>query len=348
MPRRIHGHGAATVDEPMERAFAQLSEVESTAAELLGLDQIWDEQLATFHNSLWQLPGVTLTDAMFTRVLATLRRMAKQQMNPIEVADLLLNLERLITPKMGAAICKTLDANAVVREHAERRHCFPFPALVASFLTDPLRFVDIAHPCTLSMCWDDHLSGCVWGNANGGYADEESDSDGEGAQSDASCATSTSTSCAADDVLRARTAAASLEDIDEVYSLTGAVPETVPKGVATGLGSEPCGGTSSAHPSRRRKLPTYQSMLVQRHRTNVRRRLTAGPILVGSLPSSVRARNEAAAVLPVLPEAVARIVLALSDDTGPLDPFLCRWLVCYGESWTASPDARRRYAASVG
>ena len=88
------------------------------------------------------------------------------------------------------------------------------------------------------------------------------------------------------------------------------------------------------------KTSPYQYLLFFTHTRHTHRDHRDG--------STAIARNEAAAVLPVLPEAVARIVLALSDDTGPLDPFLCRWLVCYGESWTASPDARRRYAASVG
>jgi len=174
MPRRVRGHGDKIVDHPMERPHAQLTPAEVEAAALLGLtEHVWDAQLATFHHSLWALPGVCLSEAMFTPLLASLKSMARRPLQSVQIAKLLLSLERLLLPSQGAAICAVLSAApAAAHEPTSSSGAMPLPALVASFLTHPRRFVDVTYLQTLSTCWDDQLSGCVWGNAHGAYTDE--------------------------------------------------------------------------------------------------------------------------------------------------------------------------------
>ena len=179
MPRRLLGGSSMVVEEEMDRPYAQLTESERLAASELGLTaEVWDEQLACFHDDLWRVPGLTLTDAMFKTTLAAVRQLARRTPTAIDVAEFLLALEKLLTPRQAAAICAVLEDLEGMRESLRFRDAYapwPFPALIASFLGEPNRFASKDHNQIMLSCWNDKMSGCVWGNAEGEYAERPKD-----------------------------------------------------------------------------------------------------------------------------------------------------------------------------
>ena len=67
MPRRVYEYPDSTVLVFQPKTWSQLTfQQRKMAAEHLHMDEaFWNGQLATFHDDLWDIPGVTLTDEEF-------------------------------------------------------------------------------------------------------------------------------------------------------------------------------------------------------------------------------------------------------------------------------------------
>jgi hypothetical protein len=132
----------------------------------LGISKtMWNTQLSTFHEDLWAVKGVGLSPKEFEPVLAILEKMSCRPLTMAQLARFLLGLGRVLTPLQGRRICETLKSGVcweTLRPIAQSH--YNAHVLVASFLSDPERFLNIS--CfQLIIFWNDDADGCSWANA---------------------------------------------------------------------------------------------------------------------------------------------------------------------------------------
>lgn len=172
MPRRIKGHPASNALTYQPQTWDDLSpEQQEEASTKLDLSKyIWNRYLAPFHDKLWTVDGLTMTSKEFSAVLSTLHKLTQQPLTKTDLVQFLLNLGRLLTPSQGRVICQMLEAGAcwttLCPPGSSVTSSCQAPIIVASFLSDPERFV--AKPyLEIQEFWDDGSAGCFWGNAYG-------------------------------------------------------------------------------------------------------------------------------------------------------------------------------------
>lgn len=177
MPRRSYGHPDSVVLLFQPRVWSQLSKDEQAAAKLLDMSEgFWNDTLAPFHDELWVVPGVTLTNREFSSVLRTLRKMShSSSLTKKALAHFLFGLERLLLPSQGVAVIEALKASPSWEFLLGSNHddvklgpsCnFDVNLLVACFLSDPEKFLSFRLNLKV-VFWDDGFGGCIWGNAHG-------------------------------------------------------------------------------------------------------------------------------------------------------------------------------------
>lgn len=165
LPRRMQGCSSVTLR--FHRChWKGLSSNQKDAASLLGITQkVWDLNLSLFHDRAWQVPGISMDDTTFCSCLRGLHRMTKNPLQPSYVVQFLLGLERVLTPSQGLKICEVLQAGPCWETLGDALSgYFNIHVLVASFLSDPLRFVQLYH-AQINIFWNDESGGCAWGNA---------------------------------------------------------------------------------------------------------------------------------------------------------------------------------------
>jgi hypothetical protein len=175
MPRRCCGVSHWTVVTFQAVTWEDLSaDQQHEASTALGLSkEMWNGKLALFHDKLWTVEGLTMSSKEFSPVLSTVQKMAGRQAFT-ERGDLvrfLLDLGRLLTPSQGLAICETIKAAGAFEALAgiDSQQKLNIHVLVASFLSDPKRFLD-PNPYQLLPFWDDENTVCAFGNLNLYYA----------------------------------------------------------------------------------------------------------------------------------------------------------------------------------
>lgn len=176
MPRRAYSSNTSYVLTFQKKTWSQLSKNEQDSVKHLDMSEaFWDQKLALFHDDLWSVPGVTLTSKEFSPILATIRKMSQHSvLTKTDLAKFLFSLEHTLVPSQGATIAKALKASPSWESLLESTQSgvaqfntkFHVHLVMASFLSDPGRFVDISHE-QLNVFWNDDSSGCVWGNAGG-------------------------------------------------------------------------------------------------------------------------------------------------------------------------------------
>jgi hypothetical protein len=172
MPRRMEAMCGSTVLTFQIVLFEDLSEEQQKQAqsELQISRAFWNGLLSCFHDKLWFIDNVTLRPEEFSAVLRNLRRMLRTQQctTKADLARFLLDLNRVLLPSQALLISRTVlgCAHMATMEPPDEisRGRFNVDAVVASFLTDPKRYIAIDN-VQLQIYWDDRCAGCIWGNS---------------------------------------------------------------------------------------------------------------------------------------------------------------------------------------
>jgi hypothetical protein len=171
MPRQIMSYGCSLVLAFQTRTWNELSARHQVAVEThLNISETtWNGELAPFHDDLWKIEGVTMSDKEFSAGLATLRKMSRQTLQKTDLFRFLLSLERVLLPSQAVMIAETLKASTcwerlLDRDDSSDASRINAHVVVAAFLSLPQRFVDDS---ILAMAyWDDDWGRCAWGNAS--------------------------------------------------------------------------------------------------------------------------------------------------------------------------------------
>jgi hypothetical protein len=148
----------------------------------LDLDKsTWNNNLVPFHDDLWKIEGISLSEKEFSAVLSSLTKMARQPLSKPDLAQFFLDLNRVLTPAQGVKICNVLmNSNCweILEPPVNHNNLmlnpqkkFSVQSLVASFISDTNRlFYDISI-AQLQIFWNDLNSGCTWGSTDEDYND---------------------------------------------------------------------------------------------------------------------------------------------------------------------------------
>eukprot|EP00054_Salpingoeca_dolichothecata_P021897 m.141614 g.141614 ORF g.141614 m.141614 type:complete len:226 (+) comp24154_c0_seq3:121-798(+) len=116
-----------------------------------------------FDDEKWTVPGLTMTDEEHQSFLLLLKQTAKTaKLEPLQVASLLLQTEKLLTPKQARAVGVILKAECGTgRDPFNFVFCSQLPA---SFISDIARWTSIGYSLKNEF-WDDCNDACSWANA---------------------------------------------------------------------------------------------------------------------------------------------------------------------------------------
>ena len=178
LPRRVYGNSEYLVLNFQNVPWNYLSkDQQNEASSELDLDKsIWNNNLVPFHDHLWTIEGISLSEKEFSAVLSSLTKMARQPLSKADLAQFLLDLGRVLTPAQGVKICNVLmNSNCweILEPPVNHNNLMLNPqqkcsvqSLVASFISDTDRLFYEISTAQLQIFWNDLNSGCTWGSTN--------------------------------------------------------------------------------------------------------------------------------------------------------------------------------------
>ena len=118
-----------------------------------------------FCDAAWTTPRITLLPLEERGLLAAITKMAANAapLHGSDIAAILLDTERVLTPRQARAVHAILKRNPVVRERDPINFCCT-ATLIASFLSSPEQWNAIEYE-KRQRFWDDGNTACSWANS---------------------------------------------------------------------------------------------------------------------------------------------------------------------------------------